>query len=40
LTLFLCRRLEEARAVRMEELLRDIVQQSPLRYWFRFWPRG
>jgi MFS family permease len=40
LTLFLCRRLEEDRAVGMEELLQDIVQQSPLRYWFRFWPRG
>jgi len=40
LTLVLCRRLEEAQAVTMEELWKDIVQQSPLRFWFRFWPRG
>jgi hypothetical protein len=40
LTLALCRRLEEAQAVTMEELWKDIVQQSPLRFWFRFWPRG
>ncbi len=39
-TLALCQRLEEPQAASMEELLRDILQQSPLRFWLRFWPRG
>ena len=39
-TLMLCRRLEEPQAASMETLLRDILEQSPLRFWLRFWPRG
>lgn len=39
-TLALCRRLEEPQAASMEELLRDILEQSPLRFWLRFWPRS
>jgi MFS family permease len=40
LTLIFARRLEEPAAVSMEELLREILIQSPLRVWVRFWPRG
>jgi MFS family permease len=40
LTLILARGLEEPEAASMEELLREILIQSPLRFWFRFWPRG
>jgi MFS family permease len=40
LTLVLARRLEEPEAVSMEELMREILIQSPLRFWFRLWPRG
>jgi MFS family permease len=40
ITLALCRRLEEPQAASMEELLRDILKQSPLRFWLRFWPRN
>ncbi|MEO6034540.1 MAG: MFS transporter [Verrucomicrobiota bacterium] len=39
-TLWLCRRLDEPQAASMETLLRDILEQSPLRFWLRFWPRG
>lgn len=39
-TLTLARRLEEPQAASMEELLREILIQSPQRFWFRFWPRG
>ncbi len=39
-TLALTRRLEEPHAASMEELLREILIQSPQRFWFRFWPRG
>jgi MFS family permease len=40
ITLLLVRRLEEPEAASMEELLREILIQSPQRFWFRFWPRG
>jgi MFS family permease len=39
-TLFLARRLDEPEAASMEELLREILIQSPQRFWVRFWPRG
>jgi MFS family permease len=39
-TLVLARRLEEPQAASMEELLREILIQSPQRFWFRFWPRS
>ncbi len=39
-TLALARRLDEPQAASMEELLREILIQSPQRFWFRFWPRG
>jgi MFS family permease len=39
-TLALARRLEEPAAARMDELLREILIQSPQRFWLRFWPRG
>jgi len=39
-TLALARRLEEPEAVSMEELLKEILIQSPQRFWLRFWPRG
>ena len=39
-TLFLARRLDEPEAASMEELLREILVQSPQRFWLRFWPRG
>jgi hypothetical protein len=40
MNIVLCRRLEEPEAASLEELLRDILQQSPLRIWLRFWPRS
>ncbi|MGA2866674.1 MAG: MFS transporter [Verrucomicrobiota bacterium] len=40
LTLGFARRLEEPEAASMEELLREILIQSPQRFWLRFWPRG
>lgn len=40
LTLMLSRRLDEPKAASMEELLREILIQSPQRFWLRFWPRG
>ncbi len=39
-TLVLSRRLEEPQAASMEELLREILIESPQRFWVRFWPRG
>lgn len=39
LTLALARRLEEPHAASMEELLREILVQSPLRLWIKLWPR-
>jgi len=40
LTLALARRLDEPKAASMEDLLREILIQSPQRFWLRFWPRG
>jgi MFS family permease len=39
-TLALCRRLHEPQAASLEALLRDILGQSPIRFWLRFWPRS
>ena len=39
-TLATARRLEEPAAVRLDELLRDILVQSPQRFWLRVWPRS
>jgi len=39
-TLVLARRLHEPEAASMEALLREILIQSPQRFWIRFWPRG
>ena len=39
LTLALARRLEEPEAACMEELLKEILFQSPQRVWGRLWPR-
>ena len=36
----LARRLQEPQAASMEELLREILIESPQRFWLRFWPRG
>jgi MFS family permease len=38
--LALCRRLDEPQATNVEALLRDLLAQTPLRSWMRFWPRG
>jgi MFS family permease len=40
ITLALARRLEEPEAVSMDALLREILIDSPQRFWVRFWPRG
>ena len=40
LTLVLAQRLHEPEAASMEELLREILIQSPQRFWLRFWPRA
>ncbi len=40
LTLALCRKLEEPQAASMEELLRELLIQSPQRVWLRLWPRS
>ncbi len=34
-----CHRLQEPTAASMEDLLKDILGQTPLRVWFRFWQR-
>jgi MFS family permease len=39
-TLTLARRLHEPEAASMEDLLREILIESPQRFWIRFWPRG
>ncbi len=39
-TLLLARRLDEPKAASMEELLREILIQSPQRVWLRLWPRS
>ena len=39
-TLALARRLHEPEAASMEALLREILIQSPQRFWIRFWPRS
>ncbi|TAL07372.1 MAG: MFS transporter [Verrucomicrobia bacterium] len=39
-TMVLSRRLDEPKAASMEDLLHDILIQSPQRFWLRFWPRG
>ena len=39
-TLALARRLHEPEAASMEDLLREILIQTPQRFWIRFWPRG
>ena len=36
----LARRLEEPSASSMESLLREILIESPQRFWFRLWPRA
>ena len=38
--LALSRRLEEPAAAKMDVLLRDILIQSPQRFWLRLWTRG
>jgi MFS family permease len=38
--LALSRRLHEPDAASMEELLRELLIQSPQRFWVRFWPRA
>jgi MFS family permease len=39
-TLILASRLEEPHAASFEDLLREVLIQSPQRFWLRFWPRG
>ncbi len=39
-TLVLARRLHEPEAASLEELLRELLIQSPQRFWVRFWPRA
>jgi MFS family permease len=39
-TFVLARRLDEPKAASMEALLREILIQSPQKFWLRFWPRG
>lgn len=36
----MARRLEEPKAASMETLLREILIESPQRFWLRLWPRG
>lgn len=38
-TFALSRRLEEPKAASLEQLLREILIQSPQKFWLRFWPR-
>jgi MFS family permease len=40
LTLALAQRLDEPKAASMEELLTQLLIESPQRFWVRFWPRG
>ncbi|MCW5553198.1 MAG: hypothetical protein KIS67_13690 [Verrucomicrobiae bacterium] len=39
-TLASTRKLDEPQAASLEELLREILIQSPQRFWLRLWPRG
>jgi MFS family permease len=39
-TMMLARRLHEPEAASLEELLRELLIQSPQRFWVRFWPRA
>jgi MFS family permease len=39
-SLLLARRLEEPACASMEQMLRELLIQSPQRFWLRFWPRG
>jgi MFS family permease len=38
-TIVVARQLEEPEAGSMEDLLRELLIQSPQRFWLRFWPR-
>lgn len=38
--LAIVQRLDEPKAASLESLLREILIQSPQRFWLRFWPRG
>jgi len=40
ITLAISRRLDEPQAASLETLLREILIQSPQRFWLRFWPRS
>lgn len=40
LALLRVRRLKEPKAASMEQLLREILVQSPQRFWMRLWPRS
>jgi MFS family permease len=40
ITLLCAIQLEEPRAIRMDTLLRQLLIESPQRFWFRFWPRN
>ena len=40
ITFALARRLHEPHAASLEVLLREILVQSPQRFWLRFWPRS
>ena len=40
IALALSRRLDEPEAASLEDLLREILIQSPQRFWLRLWPRG
>jgi MFS family permease len=39
LSLLLVRRLDEPEAASMEELMREVLIESPQRVWLKFWPR-
>lgn len=40
LTMLLSQRLEEPKAASFDQLLHDLLIQSPQRVWLRLWPRG
>jgi MFS family permease len=40
LALAVSRRLDEPHAASLEDLLRELLIESPQRFWLRFWPRG
>ena len=39
-TFVMTRKLDEPKAVSMENLLTEILIESPQKFWLRFWPRG